>query len=62
MISRVHDLISDKVVKQRSNQITEFEELLTEGGTALMLDSLPGIFLAAHSVISTSYSVSSHFF
>ena len=36
LITRVHGLVSDKVVKQRFNQIGEFEELLTENGTAVL--------------------------
>jgi len=32
----VHGLISDKVVKQRFNQIKEFEELLSESGTVIL--------------------------
>lgn len=36
LITRVHGLISDKVVKQRFNQIIEFEELLSESGTVIL--------------------------
>jgi PPK2 family polyphosphate:nucleotide phosphotransferase len=36
LITRVHGLISDKVVTQRFNQIKEFEELLSESGTAIL--------------------------
>jgi len=36
LITRVHRWVSDKVVKQRFNQITEFEELLHESGTAIL--------------------------
>ncbi len=36
LITRVHGLISDKVVKQRFNQIKEFEELLSESGTVIL--------------------------
>lgn len=36
LITRVHDLISDKVIKQRFNQIKEFEELLSESGTIIL--------------------------
>ncbi len=36
LITRVHGLISDKVVKQRFDQINEFEELLTENGTIIL--------------------------
>ena len=36
LITRVHGWVSDKVVKQRFNQITEFEELLHESGTAIL--------------------------
>lgn len=36
LITRVHGWISDKVVKQRFNQIKEFEELLNENGTAIL--------------------------
>jgi PPK2 family polyphosphate:nucleotide phosphotransferase len=36
LITRVHGWLSDKVVKQRFNQITEFEELLQENGTAVL--------------------------
>jgi PPK2 family polyphosphate:nucleotide phosphotransferase len=36
LITRVHGLISDKVVKQRFGQIREFEELLSESGTAVL--------------------------
>jgi PPK2 family polyphosphate:nucleotide phosphotransferase len=36
LITRVHGLISDKVVKQRFDQIKEFEELLSESGTAIL--------------------------
>ena len=36
LITRVHGLVSDKIVKQRFNQIKEFEELLHEGGTTIL--------------------------
>lgn len=36
LITRVHGLISDKVVKQRFEQIRAFEELLTESGTVIL--------------------------
>lgn len=36
LITRVHGLISDKVVKQRFTQICEFEQLLAENGTAIL--------------------------
>ena len=36
LITRVHGLVSDKIVKQRFNQIKEFEELLHENGTAIL--------------------------
>lgn len=36
LITRVHGLISDKQVKQRFEQIIEFEELLHESGTAVL--------------------------
>jgi len=36
LITRVHGWVSDNVVKQRFNQITEFEELLHENGTAIL--------------------------
>lgn len=36
LITRVHGLISDKVVRQRFNQINEFEELLSESGTCIL--------------------------
>lgn len=36
LITRVHGLVSDKVVKQRINQIKEFEELLYENGTVIL--------------------------
>ncbi|MBA3757065.1 MAG: polyphosphate kinase 2 family protein [Nitrosomonas sp.] len=36
LITRVHGLISDKVVKQRFDQIKEFEELLSENGTLIL--------------------------
>ena len=36
LITRVHGLISDKVVKQRFNQIKEFEELISENGTVIL--------------------------
>ena len=36
LITRVHGLISDKVVKQRFNQIKEFEELLSESGIVIL--------------------------
>lgn len=36
LITRVHGLISDKVVKQRFGQIREFEELMSESGTVIL--------------------------
>ncbi len=36
LITRVHGWVSDKVAKQRFNQIKEFEELLYENGTAIL--------------------------
>ncbi len=36
LITRVHKMISDKVERQRLNQIKEFEELLTENGTTIL--------------------------
>lgn len=36
LITRVHELISEKVVQQRFNQIKEFEELLSENGTVIL--------------------------
>ena len=36
LITRVHGLLSDKVVKQRFNQIKEFEELLYENRTIIL--------------------------
>ena len=36
LITRVHGWVSDKVVKRRFDQIKEFEELLTENGTAVL--------------------------
>ena len=36
LITRVHGFISDKVVRQRFNQIVEFEELLSESGTVII--------------------------
>ncbi|MEQ1742143.1 MAG: polyphosphate kinase 2 family protein [Candidatus Nitrotoga sp.] len=36
LITRVHGLISEKVVKQRFDQIIEFEELLSESGTMIL--------------------------
>jgi len=36
LITRVHGLVSDKVVQQRFNQIKEFEELLYESGTTIL--------------------------
>lgn len=36
LITRVHGLLSDKVIKQRFNQIKEFEELLSESGTVIL--------------------------
>ena len=36
LITRVHGWVSDKVVKQRFNQIKEFEELLAENGTVVL--------------------------
>jgi PPK2 family polyphosphate:nucleotide phosphotransferase len=36
LITRVHGWVSDKVVKRRFNQITEFEQLLSESGTTVI--------------------------
>ena len=36
LITRVHELISEKVIKQRFNQIIEFEELLSESGIVIL--------------------------
>ena len=36
LITRVHGLVSDKVVKQRFTQINEFEEMLHENGTTIL--------------------------
>jgi len=36
LITRVHGWVSDKVVKQRFNQIKEFEEMLHESGTTIL--------------------------
>ena len=36
LITRVHGWVSDKVVKRRFDQITEFEQLLCESGTAIL--------------------------
>ena len=36
LITRVHGLVSDKIVKKRFNQIKEFEELLYENGTTIL--------------------------
>jgi PPK2 family polyphosphate:nucleotide phosphotransferase len=36
LITRVHGMISDRVAKRRFDQIKEFEELLTENGTAVL--------------------------
>lgn len=36
LVTRVHGWVTDKVVKQRYNQIREFEELLTENGTTIL--------------------------
>jgi PPK2 family polyphosphate:nucleotide phosphotransferase len=36
LITRVHGWVSDKVVKRRFNQILNFEQLLTESGTAVL--------------------------
>lgn len=36
LITRVHGWVPDKVVKRRFNQIREFEELLSESGTAIL--------------------------
>jgi polyphosphate kinase 2 (PPK2 family) len=36
LITRVHGWISNKVATQRFNQIKEFEELLSETGTAIL--------------------------
>ena len=36
LITRVHGWVSDKVAKRRFDQIKEFEELLTESGTAVL--------------------------
>ncbi len=41
LITRVHGWVSDKVAKRRFNQIKEFEELLTESGTAVLKFFLP---------------------
>ncbi len=36
LITRVHGWVSDKVVKRRFDQIAEFEQLLSESGTAIL--------------------------
>ena len=36
LITRVHGLVSDKIVKRRFNQINEFEEMLHENGTTIL--------------------------
>lgn len=36
LVTRVHGWISEKIAKQRFNQIREFEELLHESGTAIL--------------------------
>ena len=36
LITRVHGWVTDKVAKRRFDQIKEFEELLTESGTAVL--------------------------
>lgn len=36
LITRVHHKISDKIAKQRFDQINKFEELLSENGTAII--------------------------
>lgn len=36
LVTRVHGLVSDKVAKQRFDQINEFEELLHENGTTIL--------------------------
>jgi PPK2 family polyphosphate:nucleotide phosphotransferase len=36
LITRVHGWVSDKVAKQRFNQIKEFEELLYQNGTSIL--------------------------
>lgn len=36
LITRVHGLVSDKVIRQRFDQINEFEELLFENGTVIL--------------------------
>lgn len=36
LVTRVHRQLSDRVVRQRFNQICEFEQLLTENGTAIL--------------------------
>jgi PPK2 family polyphosphate:nucleotide phosphotransferase len=36
LITRVHGWVSDKVARQRFNQINEFEELLHENGTTIL--------------------------
>ena len=36
LITRVHGLVSDKIVKRRFNQIKEFEEMLHENGTTIL--------------------------
>ncbi|MBH0191243.1 MAG: polyphosphate kinase 2 family protein, partial [Nitrospira sp.] len=36
LITRVHGWVSDKVAKRRFEQIKEFEELLSESGTAVL--------------------------
>ena len=36
LVTWVHGWVTDKMVKQRFNQIREFEELLTESGTTIL--------------------------
>jgi PPK2 family polyphosphate:nucleotide phosphotransferase len=36
LITRVHGWVSDKMVRRRFNQIVEFEQLLSESGTAIL--------------------------
>jgi len=36
LVTRVHQMISDKIAKQRFNQINEFEELLAENGVTIL--------------------------
>ena len=42
LITRVHGWVSEKETKRRFNQIKEFEELLTEQGTAVLSPYLEG--------------------